>query len=790
MTTARPGRRGTRTARDAGQPSVTAPVGGTETAAAPRVLLVGMEWHGQDPGGLNRYAADLTGALGELGVAVEAVVIGAPDPDRNFIGVARYGASLPRRLAAMGAEGRARARAADVIDTHFALYALPVLAGAPRRPHVVHFQGPWHLEAMMESGPARTVTALRRGIESFVYRRADEAVVLSEEFRQVLIDEFGMFPSKVHVIPPGVDLERFRPRDRVEARRALGLPADGLVALSVRRMAKRMGLEVLLRAWAQAQPAGARLYLVGDGHDRSRLEALAAQLGLSSRIRFVGRVPDDELPLWFAAADFSVVPSVALEGFGLVVLESLACGTPVLASDTGGMASALGDFSPGLLSPPGDIAALGQLLATVVQDPGVLPGREQCRRYSEKFSWLAVAARVVDVYQQARSRPPQRPYRVVFVDHCARLSGGELALLRLLQGAPGIDPHVILGEYGPLFERLIDAGISCEVLPLSPRASNVRRDEVLRRSSLWYGIRDTAAYIVRLARRLRQLRPDVVHTNSLKSGIYGSVAARLAGAPAVWHLHDILDDDAYPRPLGALLRRMAATLPDAVIANSAATAGVLGRTKAPVHVVPCPVDLRPGPFRSEGPPVIGIIGRLAPWKGQHVFIDALARLTGGHPGLRGRIVGSALFGEEDYTGCLRRQAAELGIAERVDFVGFQDDIAAELAQLTVAVHASTRAEPFGQVVVEAMACGVPVVAAAAGGPAETVTDGVDGLLVAPGDAAALASAIERILADPGFRTELAHAGRLSARRYRPESVAAQIEDVYREVLARRRRAGD
>lgn len=757
--------------------------------ASRRVLVLGMGSVQDAPGGLNRYAQDLTNSLRARGTMVEVVIVGPSDDDQRLIGAAPRHANLGRRLVAVGMEGRARARAADVVNSHFALYTLPVLMSGACRPLVVNFQGPWHREAAIEEKGGVLATGARKAVESFVYRRADEFIVLSAEFRELLIEDFGIMPSRVHVIPPGVDLDRFRPGPRPEARARLGLPEDGVMAVATRRLARRMGLDVLIQAWAQADVGDAVLYLVGDGAERQELEQLAGRLGVAESVRFVGRVSEEDLPLWYAAADFSVVPSVALEGFGLVVLESLACGTPVVASRTGGMAEVLADFSPSLLVEPSDVAALASQLTSLVKDPQARPDRQECRRFAERFNWPDAADRVIQVFDRGRSEPPQRPYRVVYLDHCARLSGGELALARLLPAQPSVEAHVILAEHGPLEERLLSSGISCEVLPLSPRAANLARQRVLQITSLLRGSWTTAVYVARLARRLRQLRPDIVHTNSLKSGIYGALAARAVGIPVVWHVRDLVDSDNFGGAISHALRRIITTLPSAVIANSSATAGALPNRKVPVAVVPSPIDVYRRARSAEQETVVGIVGRLAPWKGQHVFLDAVAMLAPAHPDLRARIIGSALFGEEEYARGLRDQAETLGISDRVDFTGFREDVAAELSQLAVAVHASTMPEPFGQVVVEAMACGVPLVAAAEGGPAEVITEGVNGLLVRPGDADALAAAIDRLLRDDDLRAQLSQAGLETAERYRPERVASEVEAVYGSVLAAHRHTG-
>ena len=146
------------------------------------------------------------------------------------------------------------------------------------------------------------------------------------------------------------------------------------------------------------------------------------------------------------------------------------------------------------------------------------------------------------------------------------------------------------------------------------------------------------------------------------------------------------------------------------------------------------------------------------------------------------IVGAPMFGEHGYERELHELARRLEIADRVDFRGFRADIPAELGRLDVAVHASIIPEPFGQVVTEAMAAGLPVVAAAAGGPSRIITDGVDGLLVPPGDAAALSAALQRLAVKPGLRARLGVAGRRRAGDFSLDAAATAVLDAYRAVL--------
>jgi glycosyltransferase involved in cell wall biosynthesis len=380
--------------------------------------------------------------------------------------------------------------------------------------------------------------------------------------------------------------------------------------------------------------------------------------------------------------------------------------------------------------------------------------------------------------------------RVTYVGHVAQLSGGEIALMRLIDALDEVDAHVILAEPGPLVERLRAAGVSVEVLPMRERTRNLRKDRVRPNRLPITALIDTLTYTFRLARRLRAIRPDLVHTNTLKAGIYGSLAGRLARVPVVWHVRDRIAPDYLSRPAVFLIRGLIATLPAGVIANSESTRTTLWRTRADTRVVYSlvsdPVTWHPLHYDHARRDhfVVGMVGRIAPWKGQHVFLQAFAKVFRSGTELA-TIVGDAMFGaaEVRYGDELRELATRLGIAERVEFRGFQEDIWAELDLMDILVHASVTPEPFGQVIVEAMLAGVPVIAVAGGGPSEIVTDGVDGLLYPAGDVDALAQDLRRLRDDPNLRARLSDAARVRAERFSPQAAAGSVMALYRRVLA-------
>ena len=226
-----------------------------------------------------------------------------------------------------------------------------------------------------------------------------------------------------------------------------------------------------------------------------------------------------------------------------------------------------------------------------------------------------------------------------------------------------------------------------------------------------------------------------------------------------------------------------------LITNSTSTLETVSRRPGHFAVVPSGIPAswctRPTPDRlaRPGPLRVGIVGRIAPWKGQHVFLAAFAEAFP-DGGAEAVIVGSALFGEEAYGKELGRLVKDLGIVSRVRFSGFSDDVWEELSELDVLVHASTVPEPFGQVVLEGMAAGLPVVAARAGGPAELITDGIDGLLFTPGQSDELATTLRVLAEDPLRRQELGQNPRKRATSMTVEASAAAVLELYGRVLGR------
>jgi glycosyltransferase involved in cell wall biosynthesis len=756
-----------------------------------KVLMIGLGWFPEQTGGLDRYFRELFEQLPEA----RAVVVGGlglADSERVRT-VSAHERPLPIRLLALTRVIREEARGASIIDAHFALYAfLPLLLGAFRdKPLVVHFQGPWADENVETGDGSGWRFRVRRALERYVYRRATLVITLTGAFKQVLVERYGVSPWRVKVLAPGVDLDRFAPGDRATARERLSLPADAFVVCCARRLIPRMGLSVLLAAWSQllavegdaASTRPPRLLIAGAGDMSGALSKQVEASGLTDSVTLLGRISDEDLANLYRASDVNVVPSLSYEGFGLVVLEAAATGTPTIATRVGGLPEALAGLDSSLIVAPGDPDALVHRLAAAGR--GELPDRERTREWVSGHSWDLVAERHRGLYAGVTGEVPQK-LRVTYVGHVGQLSGGEIALARLIDALDDVEAHVILAEDGPLVGRLLAAGVSVEVLPMRERTRNLRKDRVGPGRVPLAAIVDTATYAFHLARRLRAIRPDLVHTNTLKAGIYGSLAARLARVPAVWHVRDRIAPDYLPRRAIWPTRTLIATLPHGVVANSAATRATLRSSQARTSIVydPVPPPLRMA-HKSDERFVVGMLGRLAPWKGQHVFLEAFARAFHGGSEVA-LLVGDAMFGsaETDYGRDLRELTRKLDIAERVDFRGFREDIWTELALMSICVHASMVPEPYGQVIIEAMLAGVPIIATEGGGPSEILTNDLDGLLYPAGDIDALAEALQRLNRDAALRARLVANARHRAQQFSPEAAAAKVMPLYRSVLGK------
>jgi len=382
------------------------------------ILATGMGWVHHTPGGLDRYFADYLHALSVHGHRVTGIittngetVIDKPDYIYEALAQAKQRNSVGRMLAFRSAvRNMLRSGHYDVFNPHFAMYASLLTRGLipGHIPVITHFHGPWAQESQVEADGNRLARKLRIGakksIEMLVYRRSDRFIVLSEYFRDLLTNEYGIAKERITIIPGAVDINQFQPAlNRQALRREYGIGEHTRVFFCIRRLVKRMGIEHLLRAMAAVarDHPNVKLWIAGDGPLREQLRVTAAELDILQHVEFLGKISQEELVRRYQAADVSVVPTLTLEGFGLVTVESLACGTPVIGTPYGGTREILAPFTPHLLFPSHEPEAMAELIRRIVLEEVTLPERDACRGYVlAHYTWDHVVRAVNEVFAE------------------------------------------------------------------------------------------------------------------------------------------------------------------------------------------------------------------------------------------------------------------------------------------------------------------------------------------------------------------------------------------------------
>jgi glycosyltransferase involved in cell wall biosynthesis len=382
------------------------------------------------------------------------------------------------------------------------------------------------------------------------------------------------------------------------------------------------------------------------------------------------------------------------------------------------------------------------------------------------------------------------------------MGGAETSLVELLASVraaqPGWELWLIAGEDGPLLKKAESLGVHVQVLPLPESLSRLGRAGVRDLRSAPKLVSAAAAslwYRRQLSRVLEEIQPGIVHSNGFKMHLLGAWTSPSDSA-VVWHVHDYLGSRGGMRRLLQTNRRRCA----AVIANSESVAadirGAFGGS-IPVQTIYNAVNL--ARFKPEGsaadldalcglntgePGIVkaGLVGTFARWKGHRVFLQALALLPESLP-VRGYIIGGPIYktgGSQWSMDELQSEASRLGLQGRVGFTGFVDDVPSAMRALDIVVHASTEPEPFGMVILEAMACGKAVIASRAGGARELFEEGETALGHECGDALKLSRQIERLVKDENFRFHMGRRARASvAGHFGHRRLGKELAEFYR-----------
>jgi D-inositol-3-phosphate glycosyltransferase len=387
---------------------------------------------GKETGGMNVYVRESARALGRMGVEVDvftrsqdagirrivplgegARVIHLPAGPERPMPREIVHQHLPEFVAGIEAFRESEDLAYDLIHAH---YWLSGVAGLELRerwdtPVVQMFHTLGRLKNSVARAPNELEPDLRIAEETRITGAVDRIIAANSVERAHLVWYYGAPADRIAVIPCGVDTELFQPMGAATAKGLLELPPDPLL-LYVGRLQPIKGLETLLEAMAHLD-GGTRLLIVGGDQDEPEnghgeyLRGRVAALDLGARVRFLGAQPQERLRLFYAAADATVMPSY-YESFGMVALEAMACGSPVVASRVGGLTTTVRDGVTGFLVPEGDAAALAERLAAVLAEPRLRErlGRE-ATRWAAEHRWPCVAERVCGLYAELQPAASQ-----------------------------------------------------------------------------------------------------------------------------------------------------------------------------------------------------------------------------------------------------------------------------------------------------------------------------------------------------------------------------------------------
>jgi len=374
-----------------------------------------------DAGGMNLYVRQLSLELGRLGVEVdvftrwhdhkEPEVMAVGDKtrlihiaagDKKDVPKTDIYHCLPQFISRLRCFLDKEGLAYDLLHSHYWLsaWAAEQLRAELRIPHVATF----HTLGLVKNRarPEEQEPELRIETEKRVTAAADRIIAFTTEERAELISMYRALPDRVEVIPCGVDLELFHPVNKEKARSELGLTGQSKILLFAGRIQPFKRIDILLHAAARLNRSDLRLLILGGDSDGevARLGALSSKLGIEQKVTFLGAVEHGRMPLFYSAADVCVVPSYH-ESFGLVALEALACGTPVVAFRVGGLVTIIKDGETGYLVEEPSPTAFAQRLELLLADEGLRQRMGNSARSSAmRYAWSQVARQVLRVYEE------------------------------------------------------------------------------------------------------------------------------------------------------------------------------------------------------------------------------------------------------------------------------------------------------------------------------------------------------------------------------------------------------
>jgi len=635
----------------------------------------------------------------------------------------------------------------NIIYSHFALHAF-IVSFVIKAPIVSFFHGPWARESLISTGKKSRRFELQKFIEKKIYKKSRFIHCASENFKNLLITDYTVDRSKILVIPLGVDLDRFQNNQKDLARKTLGIGVSELIFVSVRRLTNRMGIDDLIHGFSKfcAQSPNGSLYIIGRGPQQNSYEKLIQSLGIENRIHLLGEISDAELPLWYAASDSSIVPSQNLEGFGLVALESLACGTPVLASRCGGLEEIVESWNPNFLfdpNRPGQITS--KLLEFASGEISETP--DNCRNFANSYTWF----RSFELIKASLERQ-----KIIFLTSEDMISGAEISLFELVTGlSDHYHPEVLIGGKGPLYDKFIQSNISIKLVPdLSLKFSRYSKINELIKALIKLPNAMFAVF-----QEIRKSDSEIVFINTFKSLLISFLGILLTNKKAIYWAHDSFKFESKIQfGKRSFYKVIFHLLKIHIICNSKYTSLSLEKNFGITsdHILYPIVRVIATQQKNSSDTLIklGICGRIAEWKGQLFALKALAPLLSNSNNLVLEMLGSPLFGDEVYFQQVKDFIEENNLSEKVNLLPFCAEPEKIVATWDLSIHAAIKPEPFGRTIVESLMVGVPVIVPNVGGPLEIVRERINGLAYKIGDGDDLSNKVNEFLSNAELRSQL------------------------------------
>lgn len=694
-----------------------------------------------------------------------------------------------------------RGHASQLVHTHLIhadLYGTLAarLAGIPTVVSTKHGYNPWRTHRLY----------------AFLDRLAallqDRIITISDALGRWLVEVEGLPQEKLSTIHYALDVDRFRPSTAGD----LSLKASRPVIGTISRLIHQKGIHVLLQAFAvcaKNHPTSS-LVVVGEGPERSNLEDLAEKLGLGHRVHFLGYRSDVDQIL--PHMDIFTLPSFG-EGFGLVLLEAMACSKPVVATNVMSIPEIINQGETGFLVPVQDSPALAKALDTLIDNPEMRDqfGKAGFRRVQEDFTIEGMVGKTIKEYQEATETSrgkrksgsplvrnpalsPEQRTKIVRIIARLNIGGPSLHVVNLNKGLSSdrFESLLVIGSPNPGEGSMLDYAQENGVQPLTI-------PEMVGEASL--RPRDLKALWM-LYRILQAERPHIVHTHTAKAGFLGRLAARMAGVPIIVHTYHGHVLNGYYGPVKSwlltMMERGLARITDRLVAVSELvkqdliTYGVAPPEK--ISVIPLGFDLEPffdceslkGEFRRElelgpGDKLVGILGRIFPIKNHRLFLESAAQIAQQESNVHFVIVGDGVLRSE-----MEKYAQDLRIDQRVFFTGWRRDLPRIYADLDLLVVSSNN-EGTPVSAIEAMASGCPVVATRVGGLPDVVQDRETGYLVPPKQPEALTAAMLILIRDSKKAEQMGRSAQLSVEmRFSLDRLLRDTENLYQELLTSKR----